>query len=29
MPWKKSDGTYIKEGKGWVGVDGTKFPSEK
>ena len=27
MPWKKSDGTYIKEGKGWVGVDGTKFPS--
>jgi|TARA_R100000479_G_C6368752_1_gene196079 hypothetical protein len=27
MPWKKSDGTYIKEGKAWVGVDGTKFPS--
>jgi hypothetical protein len=27
MPWKKSDGTYIKEGKGWVGVDGTKYPS--
>ena len=27
MPWKKSDGTYIKEGKAWVGVDGTKYPS--
>ena len=27
MPWKKSDGTYIKEGKAWVNVDGTKFPS--
>ena len=27
MPWKKSDGTFIKEGKAWVGVDGTKFPS--
>tara|TARA_Y100000114_G_scaffold123133_1_gene118642 strand:- start:915 stop:1490 length:576 start_codon:yes stop_codon:yes gene_type:complete len=27
MPWKKSDGTYIREGKAWVGVDGTKFPS--
>ena len=27
MPWKKSDGTYIKEGQAWVGVDGTKFPS--
>ena len=27
MPWKKSDGTYIKEGKAWVHVAGTKFPS--
>ena len=27
MPWKKSDGTYIQEGKAWVGVDGTKYPS--
>ena len=27
MPWKKSDGTYIKEGKAWVGVDGTKYPA--
>jgi len=27
MPWKKSDGTYIKEGKAWEGVDGTKYPA--
>ena len=27
MPWKKSDGTYIKEGKAWVGTDGTKYPA--
>ena len=27
MPWKKSDGTYIEEGKPWVGVNGTKYPS--
>ena len=27
MPWKKSDGTYIEEGKAWVGVNGTKYPS--
>tara|TARA_R100001126_G_scaffold6567_3_gene3677 strand:+ start:1190 stop:1765 length:576 start_codon:yes stop_codon:yes gene_type:complete len=27
MPWKKSDGTYLKEGQAWVGVDGTKYPS--
>lgn len=27
MPWKKSDGTYIQEGKAWVGTDGTKYPA--
>ena len=26
MPWKKKDGTYIKEGKAWVGDDNTKYP---
>ena len=27
MPWKKSDGTYIQEGKAWVGTDGSKYPA--
>ena len=27
MPWKKKDGTYIKEGKAWVGDDNTKYPA--
>tara|TARA_R100001129_G_C5273283_1_gene234758 strand:+ start:544 stop:1104 length:561 start_codon:yes stop_codon:yes gene_type:complete len=27
MPWKKADGTYIKEGKAWIGADGTKYPA--
>ena len=26
MPWKKSDGTYIKEGKAWVADNGTQHP---
>ena len=27
MPWKKKDGTYIKEGKACVGDDNTKYPA--
>tara|TARA_Y100000114_G_scaffold967_1_gene821 strand:+ start:585 stop:1160 length:576 start_codon:yes stop_codon:yes gene_type:complete len=27
MPWKKKDGTYIKEGKAWVGDDNKKYPA--
>ena len=27
MPWKTSDGTYLKEGRGWKDSNGIKHPS--
>ena len=27
MPWKTSDGTYLKEGRSWTDSNGVKHPS--